>query len=112
MAGTFALDAYQGEDISYDFALTDGGAPLDITGWSISFRVGLVGNESIITKTVGSGITVTDAANGELTIALTASDLTRINASYLCELRRTGTGVEAVLGIGSLNLKNSLFVSP
>lgn len=112
MAGTFALNAFQGEDISYDFTLLDGASPLDITGWSISFRFGVEGNENLVTKTVGSGITVTDAAAGELTVALGATDLTRQPGEYLCEIRRTGTGVEATLGTGVLTLSNSLFGVP
>lgn len=111
MAGRITIaDIYQAEGtITIPLTLLDGGAALDITGWSISARLGLGGNKNIVTKTVGSGITLTDAAAGELEIEFSAADLDRVSKVYDFELRRTGSGTERTLVTGQLALNASLF---
>lgn len=111
MAGRITIsDIYQAEGvITIPLVLLDGGAPLDLTGWTLSARLGYEGNKNLVTKTVGSGITVTDAAAGELTVSFDEDDLDRVARVYDFELRRTGSGTERTLIVGKLALQSSLF---
>lgn len=111
MAGRITIsDIYQAEGtITIPLVLTDGGDPLNLTGWTLSARLGYEGNKALVTKTVGSGITVTGAAAGELTVTFDEDDLDRVVKVYDFELRRTGTGTERVLVVGKLPLNLSLF---
>lgn len=111
MAGKITIqDIYQAEGvITIPLTLLDDGAALDLTGWTMSARLGYEGNKALVTKTVGSGITVTDAAAGELTVTFDAADLDRVARVYDFELRRTGSGTERVLVTGKLSLSSSLF---
>lgn len=107
MAGTQPLIVYQGEDRVIAFELTDGGSPLDITGWTLSFKVWTAGNESVLTKTPALGGT---PSNGECSVTLAAADLVMRAGRYLYELRRTGTGTETPLVVGIFDVKESPFV--
>jgi hypothetical protein len=111
MAGRITLnDIYQAEGvITIPLTLLDGGEPLDLTGWTMSARLGFEGNKALVTKTVGAGITVTDETAGELTVTFDEDDLDRVARVYDFELRRTGTGTERVLVTGKLPLLSSLF---
>lgn len=104
------VDLFQNEgDITLPFELLDGASPLNITGWAISFRIGLRSNKNLVTKTVGDGITITDGAAGELSVTLDVDDLTRTPAVYDYEIRRTDTGSVRTLVAGQLTIINSLF---
>lgn len=113
MAGRITIsDVYQAEGIiTIPLTLLDDGTPLNITGWTLSARIGIRGNKNLITKTIGAGITVDDAAGGKLTISFSAADLDRLPRNYEIELRRTGTGTERVLLTGRLELLSSLYGS-
>jgi hypothetical protein len=56
----------------------NGLATADLTSSSVSFmvkkNVADLDAEALITKTIGSGVTITDAVNGVLQVTLTASD--------------------------------------
>jgi hypothetical protein len=101
-------DLWQGEDVALTFNLTDAGAPLVITGWAISFRVGLRGNEAIITK---SATIVGDGSAGQITVALTAAELALVGKGYVYEVRRTDASNVRTLVVGNFVLNDSLFVA-
>lgn len=100
-------DIFQGEDITLTFDLTDGGAPLAISGWAISFRVGLRGNEAIISK---SATIVGDGSAGQITVALTAAELSLVGTGYVYEIRRTDASNVRTLVVGAFKVNDSLFV--
>ena len=84
-----------------------GYAVQDISAWTLEWvlREGPAGAVQI-TKTVGSGITLTDAANGVLQVAIADSDtLTMSPKTYFYTLRRTGDGNEVVLAFGDAVLR-------
>lgn len=111
MAGRQEIrDIWQAEgDVTLTFNMLDGASPLDITGWALSFRVGLAGNKALVTKTVGGGITITDGPNGQIEVVLSAADLDLIAAGYRWELRRTDSGDVRTLLYGDFALSDSLF---
>ena len=53
--------------------------PRDMTGWAITFQVrDSLGGTSRISKTVGSGITITDAGKGIIEVSLANREIDRI----------------------------------
>lgn len=90
---------FSGEDRSIQFTVKDSaGAAVDVTGWAISFVAGNV------TKTVGSGVTLTTPAAGVVTVALGATDTTALLGGNNYKLRRTDTGYNTVLAYGSITV--------
>lgn len=100
-------DIWQGEDITLTFDLTDAGAPLDVGGWAISFRVGVRGNEAIISK---SATIVGDGSAGQITVALTSAELALVGKGYVYEVRRTDASNTRTLVVGNFVINDSLFV--
>jgi hypothetical protein len=78
MASTY-LDMYRGDDESFDVAVVDkNGVVVNLTGASLRFTVKRdaadLDVDAVITKTTGSGITVTNAAGGIARIDIAATD--------------------------------------
>lgn len=85
----------------------DGVTPTNITGWAVSFTVHAFGDPNVtyISKTVGSGITLSNATQGEMTIAIDDTDTDSMAAtSYEYRLERTDAGSEFVIGRGVYTL--------
>ena len=70
------LTMFRGNTMVFDFAVTLGGNPVDLTGAGIWFTAKTSPNASTVVfqKAVGSGITVTDAASGAGMIELVPGD--------------------------------------
>lgn len=65
----------------------------DITGWTLSAIVRAYnGGTALVTKTVGSGITLTTPSTGVFTITFSASDLALTPGAYVWEVTRTNSG--------------------
>jgi hypothetical protein len=99
------LECFAGEDVTITVTLSGSGS---IAGWAFTFTLkSAYGGSALVTKTVGSGIVITDAANRILTITLSSSDTNRATTEavkYLYDLWRTdsgsrGTGVHGVFKI-------------
>lgn len=109
MTTTSNISIVQGDHVTLNVTVLDSlGAVVDLTGYTLAARVG-----SITTENIGSGtVTVTDAANGELTIeyATAVTSLLMPNQNYHYQLRRTDSGAEATLLKGQISVINSLFV--
>lgn len=91
--------------------------PKDMTGWAITFTLrDAVGGTSNFTKTVGSGITITDGAKGVITIAVADTDTSALTATrslaankgYVWEIKRTDAGFETVLARGQMILEQEI----
>jgi hypothetical protein len=84
--------------------------PREVTGWSITFQVrDSLGGTSRITKTVGSGITLTDAGKGIITISLAKADTATLTIqSYVWDVKRTDSGNNVVLARGQLVLEQEV----
>ena len=83
----------------------------DLTGFSLEWTMRGVATGSVFTtKTIGSGITVTSAVGGTLTVTIDDTDTDALNAimatagvtslTYSYMLRRTDAGLESPLAHG------------
>lgn len=80
------------------------GAAEDVTGWALSFVVRprvREGNEAVITKTVGHGVTLTTPASGVVTVETDADDNDLAPGVYDYTLARTDSGSEVVYAYGA-----------
>jgi hypothetical protein len=84
--------------------------PRSISGWAITFQVrDSLGGTSRITKTVGSGITITDAGKGVISISLAKGDTSGLTVqSYVWDIKRTDSGSNVVLARGELILEETI----
>lgn len=76
------IEIYRGDNRTFLVAVKDGdGAVVDITGASIKFSVKeeISDTDYVIQKTVGSGITITGAANGIYEVYLVPADTQNID---------------------------------
>lgn len=68
-------------------------AVVDLTGATAEFIFAKrAGHEAIFSKTVGSGIVITDAANGLLEVTLAPADTETLSGAYYHELEVTDAG--------------------
>lgn len=111
-------ELFTGADKTLQFTVLDANdVPVDITGWSVLW--GLYpnpfekGSTPLVTKTVGSGITLTTPLSGVLRVALLDTDTDNLpgaeSYAYYHELRRTDGGLEDVLAYGDVMLRQSPF---
>ena len=72
------LTMFRGDSAAWDFAATLNGAVVDLTGASVRFtaknRPDDADVDAVISKTVGAGITLTNASSGLLRVKLAPSD--------------------------------------
>lgn len=85
---------YRGEAVELDFTPTTVGT--NIAGWSIRLTiVKVAGGVALVTKTVGAGITITDAPNGAYKILLADADTKPLaKGRYNADVWRTDAGSE------------------
>ena len=95
---------HQGEDLT----LTATMAPAaNITGWTLTFSIKKQYGDAaaLLTKTVGAGITIIDAANGVFQIALASADTAALETrQYVFDIQRTNSGSRTVLTIGNITV--------
>lgn len=122
------MEWFRGESYSIPDAIkTAAGVAVNITGWTLAFTVrrgyinaagelirpdgagwDVTGEDPdvLLTKTSGSGITITDAPGGVLTIAVTDTDTLALEVDDLAyDVWRTDNGSEALLTHGNLRVK-------
>lgn len=103
---TEADDFVRGEDQGLRFTIrNNAGAPVNITGWAIRWRLFQAGN-IVLTKTVGSGITITDGEAGALLVQVNVNDTELLTPArdYFYGLWRTDSGATQRLASGSVVL--------
>lgn len=82
--------------------------PTNVTNWNFAFTVrSSVGGQVLMQATSGNGISITDAVNGVLAIALTAVQTLWPPAAYFWDLWRTDAGFEDQLASGQFTLTGS-----
>lgn len=108
-------DWFTGEDKLLSDTIFQGttATPQDISGWAISFMIKRDARDADIaakvTKTVGSGVTLTAPLLGQLSIAITDDDTSALKAgNYAYEIKRTDPGSETVLTRGTLTLRQGV----
>lgn len=103
MAGQYDLTLYQGEDKTYAYTLLDGGVPIDVTGWTLLFRVWELGNDNIMAVAVN----LDDAEAGQISVDLAAADTQLAAKVYRYEIRRTNAGSVTAVVVGTLTVRDS-----
>jgi len=85
---------FSGDDYLIEFTVTDeDGAAVDLTNASATWSMARRNTSSaLLTKTLGSGINVTDAVNGVLQVSLDAADGASFEGDYYHELEVTLSG--------------------
>lgn len=102
------LIAFSGDTAVYKFTVTDNAdAIVDLTGisatWILSKRVD---SPILLTKTIGSGIVVTDAAGGLLEVTTIPADTEDLQGLHYWELEIVDSGGQKVtVANGTLTLK-------
>lgn len=103
---------YQGDTLELEVTVTDptnNDAVVDLTNCSLTwvlYRQNQAG--VILTKTVGSGITITDASNGEFKITLDPSDTLNLYGLYRHESElKDPTNKISTLFIGKADIYKS-----
>lgn len=81
------LVATKGETSLFNINLTRDGSPIDLTSDSLTFRakrnIGDADADSVIVKTIGDGITVTDALNGTAQLNISGADTAPLTVTEL-----------------------------
>lgn len=77
-----------------------------ISGWSITFTVKTSDSAAAasITKTVGSGITITSGANAVFEVAIDDTDVDGLSGVLRYKTKRTGAGTEITLNYGDFKM--------
>lgn len=104
MASIANISFYKGEDVTLTVTMTPA---TSISGWTLQFTLRKQYGDTValITKTIGSGITVTDAGNGVFKIALASADSSALDLrAYVYDIQRTDVGNRTVLTIGNVTL--------
>ena len=110
MAAVIAnLSQYPGEDKVYQDTIyqADGTTPQDITGWAVTFAVHPYGDPSVtlISKTVGAGITLTNPTMGVMQIQMDAADTISLPpGQFQYYVERTTTGGDTIPTAGLFTL--------
>ncbi len=107
-----AADAwFIGEDKILRFAVVDANAAaVNITGWELGWvlRESAADSDSLASKSVGAGITITDGPGGICEVAITDADTDNLDpGTYVYALRRTDEGSEQVLAYGDAVLRQA-----
>jgi hypothetical protein len=114
MATPRDFEFYLNESWIINFELNDGDdVDLDLTGATISWKLTNNSGTNLMTRTIGDGFVVNNAATGlcSLTVTPTMQATAGVvaNSVYLWELRVTlTTGLISVQADGSLHVKPSL----
>lgn len=111
-----AIRIIRGQDLVLRFKMAP---PKSISGWAMQWEVKTkLGGSSAISKTVGSGITITNSGIGEAEIALAKANTSALTLTknlatgegYVWELRRIDSGSVLVLARGELILEEEVVV--
>jgi len=98
------IEFFAGEDIELEVTLSPA---VNITTWTLTFTLkeSLTAASALVTKTVGSGITITDGANGIFVVSLPAASTNQTARKYVYDIWKTNSGGSAVLCNGQCNIK-------
>ncbi len=114
----FNQDVARGDDTTVNFTIKNpaGTAVLNVTGWSFWFtgKVDLNdtdGSAVFQRTTANGGITITDAANGAISVAIRAVDTSPLTAdtTVLCDLQGKDAGGKVnTIMTGKINIKREV----
>ena len=103
MATKTDISFFRGEDVTLAVTITG----TIITGWGLSCSIGKgYGQTVAFTKTVGTGIAITDGAGGKFEVSIADTDTDALSSGkYVWDIKRSDAGQEVVLCYGELSLK-------
>lgn len=95
---------YAGADINFVFEVidTETGGPQNMTGWELTYELKDSADVVLVTKTVGSGITIGDGegTGSRATVVIQATDTQALTEGLYHEvLRRTDNGSKQPLSV-------------
>jgi hypothetical protein len=102
------------QDLSLRFTMD---RPRSVSGWSVTFAVKKkLGGTQVISRTVGSGVTLTDTGRGVITVSLAKADTSSLTLTtalsdgegYVWNLKRTDSGSNVVLARGEFILEEEV----
>lgn len=109
---------FTGTDRVLQFSVVDADdVAVNITGWALQWVLvrapgAAASSGHLVSKTVGSGITITNGAGGVCQVAVEDADTDGLEGSdsplYRHELRRTDGGNEDILAYGTVVLRQGL----
>ena len=105
------FEMHAGDDQDLAFTVKDeAGSAVDITGFTIAWRLAThVTAPMLVSKATGGGITITDAVQGEFTVALAAADTAGLAGVYYHEAELTdGGGDISTIATGHVTLHGGL----
>ena len=86
------ITAGDNRDIVYTI-VDENDVVVNLTGGSIIWRALVSGTETVvITKSVGSGVALTDPTNGVATVSLEPADTTSLKGTYILDGQFTDSG--------------------
>lgn len=101
-----------GDDLILKIAVTDAdaGGFKNLTGAAVIWRASRkIGSSALISKSVGSGITITDAVNGELEVELVPTDTEDLRGDFVHEAEVVDSlGKKATVTVGRLTIERDL----
>ena len=112
MATSQNISVFQGNSLTITVTCVDAaGAAKSLIGAAITWALGAKAKSApTITKAIGSGVTVTDAAGGVFEVALDPADTSALSAkSYYHEAKVTdGGGRVATIMTGTATIKEAM----
>ncbi len=104
MAIETKLECFYGEAVTLSVDIDE-----SIASWTLTFALKEREDDEadLVTKTIGSGITVVSASAGTFTVALTAANTSQTPGDYVYAIARTNTGAEALLCYGTFRIKKN-----
>ncbi len=104
MAIETKLECFYGEAIILAVDIDE-----SIASWTLSFFLKEREDDEadLVTKTIGSGITVVLASAGTFTVSLTAANTSQTPGDYVYAIARTNSTAEAVLCYGAFRIKKN-----
>lgn len=106
LPGVHNIEAYYGSELSLAYTYKDSaGAAIDLSTSTVKFTVRDSSSDprASLTLLAGSGITMTDAANGQFTVTITSSQISDLgrrgkSVHHVYELTvTTGSSVEVIV---------------
>lgn len=101
---------HQGTDKVLEITVSESGAAKDLTAASaVAFKIAAgPGSTADVTKGLGTGVVVTDAANGVIQVTLDAADTTSLAGSYYHETLITIGGTSDVVTVGTVIIEEAI----
>jgi len=101
---------YAGDYITFEFtAKEESGAVINLTGMTLKWALGRTKNgPKLLTKTVGAGIVIIDAATGRFNVSLAEADTINFEGDYYHEAKLFDTTKPYTIFAGTISFEKTL----